>query len=170
MKKRVKASVLAAAILLFSAPAGSMAAQIKGKIQSISGKAKAIQMADVKTNKVEVIRFNDDTRFLNAGSYKELIPDDVVLVDYEPGSAAKSIKRLVVEVPPEKLVDTQRVAAVIEGSASDYLLVDARPGKRYDEGHIPTAISIPTDQFDRKKGLLPEDKGKLIIFYCGGPT
>lgn len=49
------------------------------------------------------------------------------------------------------------------------LLVDSRPAaRRYDIGHIPTAINIPDTQFDKHVGLLPADKNALIIFYCQG--
>ena len=49
------------------------------------------------------------------------------------------------------------------------VLVDSRPKRaKYDKGHIPTAISIPDMQFDELEGRLPEDKSKLVVFYCGG--
>jgi rhodanese-related sulfurtransferase len=50
-------------------------------------------------------------------------------------------------------------------------IVDARPAARkYDVGHIPTAVNIPDSQFDKlAPGLLPKDKSQLVIFYCDGP-
>ncbi len=52
---------------------------------------------------------------------------------------------------------------------NDMVLVDSRPKKaKYDKGHIPTAISIPDTYFDNQKEQLPEDKSKLLVFYCGG--
>ncbi len=50
-------------------------------------------------------------------------------------------------------------------------LVDARPAARkYDLGHIPTAINIPDSQFDQlAPRLLPQDKSQLVVFYCDGP-
>ncbi|MEW6164872.1 MAG: rhodanese-like domain-containing protein [Pseudomonadota bacterium] len=49
------------------------------------------------------------------------------------------------------------------------LLVDSRPAaRRYDPGHIPTAINIPETQFDKHTGKLPADKSAPIIFYCQG--
>lgn len=51
----------------------------------------------------------------------------------------------------------------------DVTIVDSRPAaRRYDVGHIPGALNIPDTQFDKFKYLLPEDKSKLLIFYCGG--
>lgn len=50
-------------------------------------------------------------------------------------------------------------------------LIDARPAARkYDLGHIPTAINIPDLQFDKlAPSMLPADKAQLLIFYCDGP-
>ena len=49
------------------------------------------------------------------------------------------------------------------------MLIDARPARpKYDKGHIPTAVSIPDSRFDKMTAELPEDKGTLLIFYCGG--
>ncbi len=51
----------------------------------------------------------------------------------------------------------------------DMVVVDSRPKrKKYDNAHIPTAISIPDTQFDKYKDQLPEDKDRVVVFYCGG--
>lgn len=56
----------------------------------------------------------------------------------------------------------------IDGKA-DMVVVDARPKrKKYDKGHLPTAVSIPDTQFDKYKDQLPQEKNKLLVFYCGG--
>ena len=51
-------------------------------------------------------------------------------------------------------------------------LIDSRPAARkYDIGHIPTAVNIPDLQFDKlAPALLPQDKAQLLIFYCDGPA
>lgn len=51
-------------------------------------------------------------------------------------------------------------------------IVDSRPAARkYDVGHIPTAVNIPDSQFDKlAPALLPADKSQLVIFYCDGPA
>ena len=52
---------------------------------------------------------------------------------------------------------------------TDMALIDSRPKrKKYDKGHIPTAISIPDMQFDKMAAELPRDKDRLLVFYCGG--
>jgi rhodanese-related sulfurtransferase len=50
----------------------------------------------------------------------------------------------------------------------DVLIVDSRPARKYDKGHIVPAINISNSQFDKMSHLLPEDKATLLIFYCGG--
>ncbi len=51
------------------------------------------------------------------------------------------------------------------------VLADARPEMRYDQGHLPSAVSIPVPLLKEKKAkVLPKDKNQLLIFYCGGYT
>ncbi len=63
-------------------------------------------------------------------------------------------------------VKKQAVIPKIDG----VLLIDSRPAARkYDLGHIPTAINIPDTQFDKlAPTLLPQDKSMLLVFYCEG--
>lgn len=64
-------------------------------------------------------------------------------------------------------ISVEYVGKLIDGNEA--VLVDSRPKrKKYDKGHIPTAISIPDSQFDKLKGKLPQDKNTILIFYCGG--
>ena len=51
------------------------------------------------------------------------------------------------------------------------MLIDSRPAARkYDLGHIPTAMNIPDSAFDKlAPTLLPADKATLLVFYCDGP-
>lgn len=48
------------------------------------------------------------------------------------------------------------------------MIVDARPARKYDKGHIVPSINISNSQFDKLSHLLPEDKSTQLIFYCGG--
>ena len=51
----------------------------------------------------------------------------------------------------------------------DVLIIDSRPARMFGPGHIPTAIALPDSSFaELAPTLLPEDKDKLLIFYCGG--
>ena len=49
-------------------------------------------------------------------------------------------------------------------------IIDSRPATRkFDPGHIPTAMNLPDTQFDKLVDQLPKDKNTLLIFYCDGP-
>lgn len=49
-------------------------------------------------------------------------------------------------------------------------IIDSRPTTRkFDPGHIPTAVNIPDTQFDKMADQLPKDTATLLIFYCDGP-
>lgn len=51
----------------------------------------------------------------------------------------------------------------------DVMLIDSRPYKpTFVAGYIPTAVSIPTSQFEKMTDQLPADKTTMLIFYCGG--
>lgn len=50
-------------------------------------------------------------------------------------------------------------------------LIDSRPYQgKYVQGYIPTAISLPDSEFEKKAAeLLPKDKNTTLVFYCEGP-
>jgi rhodanese-related sulfurtransferase len=48
------------------------------------------------------------------------------------------------------------------------LIVDTRTEEEYRQGHIPTAVNIPPQQFTSIGNHLPQDKSLPIIFYCRG--
>lgn len=46
----------------------------------------------------------------------------------------------------------------------EYRIVDVRPERKYQKGHIPTAINIPNGNLEESKETIPKDK--KIIVYC----
>ena len=65
-------------------------------------------------------------------------------------------------------VSAAHVKKLIDKKAN-VVIIDARPAARkYDAGHVPTAINIPTRKFDELAHMLPQDKSTQLIFYCGG--
>lgn len=142
----------------------------KGRLEFISNKAQTIQFTDGKTKQKMVIRVNDDTKFVNINKFKDLKDNDLVLVQFEPGQAASSVELVLAEVDPKQLITTREMIEVVQGRQGKYTLVDARPASRYNNGHIPTAINIDPDEFDEKLNMLPQDKGQMVIYYCGGIT
>jgi rhodanese-related sulfurtransferase len=51
--------------------------------------------------------------------------------------------------------------------ADAVVVLDANGSKRYANGHIPGAIDFSSVK--DLSAVLPEDKGALIVAYCGGP-
>ncbi len=48
------------------------------------------------------------------------------------------------------------------------VVVDARPPRKFNKGHIPGAINIPATRFAAMREQLPADKNTRLVFYCGG--
>jgi rhodanese-related sulfurtransferase len=70
---------------------------------------------------------------------------------------------------PMKTVTLEEVARLFVLGKGTFEIVDCRPLVRYNEGHIPGAISIPDSEFNEFAGKLPREKDELLIFYCAGP-
>ena len=65
-------------------------------------------------------------------------------------------------------VDTAYVRKLVDQQGKA-VIIDSRPKQRkYDKGHIPTAINIPGSAFEKHTSKLPADKATPLIFYCGG--
>jgi len=84
-------------------------------------------------------------------------------VQYSPANPAPGWYKKLVKLD---FVVKQAVLPKIDG----VLLVDSRPtARKYDVGHIPTAINIPDTNFDKlAPTLLPADKATVLVFYCEG--
>ncbi|MCB1875382.1 MAG: hypothetical protein KDH88_05345 [Chromatiales bacterium] len=159
------AHVVVAISLVFSANAYADTA--KGRIHFLSNKAKTIQI--VQDGNAVLVSFDDNTEFVNADGAKELGHDDLIVIEYQAGKPATKITKQVFGIAKELEVDVDQLEAIRHGS-TPYVLVDARPPKRFGAGHIPGAISIAGDKIAENADKLPADKNHLIIFYCGGPT
>lgn len=77
--------------------------------------------------------------------------------------------------PSVKTVDTTQLHSMIvddayrleAGRQRQFTVVDARTKEEYDIAHILGAINIPEEDFDKSTDLLPTDKSRLIVVYCG---
>ncbi len=101
---------------------------------------------------------------------------DIKVVFVENNGVKTAVK--VIEKPPVKisqdlLITTDDVMKLVAlgPEKGKYFLFDSRPLPRFQEGSIPTAVSLPFPAFDKlAEKLLPKDKNARIIFYCSGPT
>jgi DNA-binding transcriptional ArsR family regulator/rhodanese-related sulfurtransferase len=60
-----------------------------------------------------------------------------------------------------------REELIAQIEAGEVTLVDTRPAREFEEGHLPGARSIPLDELSRRVGELPRDRE--VVAYCRGP-
>lgn len=150
---------------------------VKGQVLSFADPAQSKSISvSIAGKGIMVFRYDDQTVFSNVTSITEL-KSSAANITYKtegPDHIATLITKAYVKIPSGvKEIKTGEVAALVQkGPAKgNYVLIDARPDKRYGEGHIPTAISIPVPKLQKEgEAILPSDKDKHLIFYCGGPT
>lgn len=154
--------------------------KVKGKVKTVVGKSHTLSVQ--VGNELMVFKFNSDTKFKNAASYKDLHGDELLSIEFKSTGSeniATLIAKVVAELPKgTSLIKTEEIQALIQKGpeSGNYLIFDARPAGRYHQAHIPTSLSLPFAEMDKlaKEGkvspLLPQDKNKLVVFYCGGPT
>lgn len=146
---------------------------VAGDFQSRSNKAKSITV-DVGDGKVEVLKFTPQTTVENVPNIKALKKPIPVQVTYQKKGedlvATAIVAKPVIKVPEKQLIDVKELAALVKKGPKKggYTLIDSRPGIRYQEGHIPTAIMLPFPKMPEMMAKLPKDKNALIIFYCEG--
>lgn len=146
---------------------------LAGRIVDVAGKSKSLQLQIGKD--MEVIYFDDDTVLKNAPTFKEIPKQEAAKVTYYKKNGKNVAKEVEIkkglDVPPEELASVEEVGALVAKGPEKgkYVLIDSRPGNLYDEGHIPTAVSMPFFAFDKmQEKVLPKDKETLQIYYCAG--
>lgn len=141
-----------------------------GKVVGKSNKAKqiSIETGEGKDAKTIMVAFDDNTTGLEHAS-----EGHAAIITYEMRDGkpfAKDIKQKLAKLPEGTAeIKIDELKTLID-KGEGYVLVDARPGNRYSESHLPGAISIPVCEMQELLQNLPHDKEKLLIFYCGGPT
>ncbi|BCR03047.1 rhodanese-like domain-containing protein [Desulfuromonas versatilis] len=81
--------------------------------------------------------------------------------------APGKIEKAVEQDPALRITTAEVMHLVALGpELGHFFLVDARPEVKYQEGHVPHAVSIPKPLLSQNLDKLPKDE--TIIFYCGG--
>ena len=90
-------------------------------------------------------------------------PTSAAAVAYSPANPGPGWYKHLVNLD---FVKKQAAIPKIDG----VMLIDSRPtARKYDIGHIPTAVNIPDTSFDKlAPTMLPKDKAMLLVFYCEG--
>jgi hypothetical protein len=151
------------------------ATHVKGKIGNISQKAKTIALTP-PDGSFFLLKFTDETTVNGADSISELKNDEMITAEFkvvDGANIATSISLVMVELEPgTSEVKTEALVELVK--AGKVVVVDSRPVMRYNESHIPGAVSIPFAKLvqlgDEGAKLLEPYKDKQLAFYCGGPT
>jgi hypothetical protein len=155
---------------------------IRGNFDSVAYKTNSMQ---VKIDEaVEIVRFDDTLKIANFQApadnpdqpLRALKKGKEVRIEYTVKDGQKFASLIAakpaIKVAPEKQVKTEEVEKLVSKGPEKgkYMLIDARPAPRFQEGSIPTAVNIPFAAFDKMKDKLPADKAALIVYYCAGVT
>ncbi len=172
MQKLRVLSVSIATLISLGLASGAGADELKGRVKSVASVARTIAV-ELENKSVVVVKVDASTQFQNAASITDFIPDEVVAVDYTksgPENRAKTISKVI--APPPAGVSRIAAAALrdlIKKGGDKFLLIDSRPPVRYNEAHLPGAISIPLDAMEKEaEKRLPADRDTTLVFYCGG--
>lgn len=143
----------------------------KGKIVGKSNKAKTISIEIGKGDKAEtmMVKFDDQTKGIEHAAKGE-----AAIINWEKRGKDKYatvIKPKIAKLPAGVTEIKSKELKKLLDSGAELSLIDSRPVKRYDQAHLPGAVSITVPQM-KKDGekLLPKNKNQLLVFYCGGPT
>jgi len=156
---------------------------IRGNFDSVAYKTQSIQIKIDEAT--EILRFDKGTlNVLNVQTdpanpsepLRALKKGKEIRIDYSEKDGKKFATAVVVKPPikvaPEKLAKTEDVEKLVAQGPEkgNYMLIDARPLPRFQDGSIPTAVNIPFPAFEKMKDKLPADKTMLLIYYCAGVT
>jgi hypothetical protein len=140
---------------------------------SIVGKSNKARTISIKTGgengTTMMVKFDDNTQGVEFAEKGE-----AAVIVWEQRGADKfatvvtpKLAKLPEGVTEIKVEEIQQLIS----NKTPLTLVDARPESRYDQAHLPGAISIPVPKLKKMQAaVLPDDKDKLLLFYCGGPT
>jgi hypothetical protein len=150
---------------------------LRGNFDSVAYKTKSVQIKIDEAT--EILRFDEN---LQAPAdtpdqpLRALKKGKEVSIAYTEKDGKKLATQIVakpaIKVPIEKQVKTEEVEKLVAQGPEKgkYLLIDARPAPRFQEGAIPTAVNIPFAAFDKMVDKLPKEKDTLIVYYCAGET
>jgi rhodanese-related sulfurtransferase len=154
---------------------------IDGKVKTVVNKSNTISL-DVEKKGVVVFKATAETKFVNAKALKNFVAGEEVAIEFKiVGSemVAVVIKKVIAELPKGTspiTFDELKVLSQKGPKAGNFVMFDSRPAGRYHQGHIPGATSLPfaamkkADEEGKLAAMLPPEKDKLLIFYCGGIT
>ena len=144
----------------------------EGEIASVSERAKSLSIIVGKGDaaKTMMVKFDDQTKGMSHAAKGR-----AAKVFYEmrgdKDAYATEVKLKLAKLP-EGITEIKTAELAQEIKSHPHLaLYDSRPKGRYDQGHLPGAISLPLPKLEEKQAAaLPKDKNTPLVFYCGGIT
>lgn len=187
MSTHMRIAWIAACVLLIAFGAAYAAKNVpsetspQGELIVVSGKVTGVSLTahtlavNAKGKGFMSFKLTDRTVYKNAESAEAVKKGESVTVHYRPEGAdnVAHVVSLNLVTLPDGISEIKTGELAIEMAKEDpnFLLIDARPVSRYNEGHILDAVSIPYTQLKEKGAeLLPKEKDTPMVFYCGGPT
>jgi Rhodanese-like domain len=149
-----------------------MADIVAGDFNSLSKKANSIAVKI--EDEMQLVKFTAETTVKNVPEIKNLKSPIPVRVHYKRVGddlvALQIVAKPEIKVPQGQLISTEEMEKLVAAGPEkgNFTLIDSRPGIKYQEGHIPGAISIPFPKMAEMKNKLPQDKNRLMVFYCEG--
>lgn len=156
---------------------------LRANFDSVAYKTKSVQVKIDEST--EILRFDENLKIENLHQVPADMADQPlralkkgkeVRIEYTEKDGRKFMTLIsakpAIKIAPEKMVKTEDVEKLAAQGPEKgrYILIDARPLPRFQEGSIPTAVNIPFPAFERMKDRLPADKATLIVYYCAGVT
>lgn len=154
---------------------------VRGNLGKVSPEFETLQ---VKVgNLVWIVKYDDKTTVIqgdktdSAEEVKNLPDGKEILVSFTGDETKPRATEIAVKqpfkVPEDQKISNDEVVKLVSMGPEQgkYTLIDARPTGAFITGYIPTAVSLPFDSFRENSAMiLPQEKDRLVVFYCGGPT
>lgn len=154
---------------------------MRGYLDNVTLKSSAMQL-NLGTG-IEIVKF--DPKLLKVVDAGQTKPGDYlrdvkkgheVRIEFEETNGTKTATLVSlkgpIQIAREKLIGYEAVEKLVAvgPKKSPYVLIDSRPAVRFQEGTIPTAVNLPFPAFDKFLYRLPQDKDRLVVFFCQGVT
>ncbi|NTV48237.1 MAG: rhodanese-like domain-containing protein [Geobacteraceae bacterium] len=155
--------------------------KVRGTVNTVVGKSNTISIK-ISDKEMMVFKFDKETVFKNASGYKDLSAGEKVDVVFKAVGAeniATVLSKVLAELPKgTSEIKVDELKALLSKSPEDdnYLLFDTRPAGRFHQATILNSLSLPITEMEKmdKEGkvspYMPNDKNKMLIFWCGGIT
>ncbi|AGF79885.1 Rhodanese-related sulfurtransferase [Desulfocapsa sulfexigens DSM 10523] len=142
-----------------------------GSVVGKSNKAKSISISvgKGKEAKTVMVKFDDNTKGVEHASQGHA---SIIFYEMRDGQPWATVIKPKLAKLPEGVTEikTAEMKALMD-SQEKFVLIDARPAKRYAADHMPGAVNLSVPDYKEKAAsVLPKDKDIQLIFYCGGPT